>query len=122
RHAAAAAEASRDRAALAEARAAADTLSRDAAARQRRLAAIADEQKLWHERGANGQKQILALEARRGDVSEELLKLAEAPDELEIRLRALNGEIAAAEAARREADDRLAEAETKQRELDRAAN
>ena len=54
-----------DRSALAEARAAAESLAREAELRAGRLAAIAVERQTWHERAANAEAQIVTLSARR---------------------------------------------------------
>lgn len=111
----------RDRAAVADARAAADGLKREAEARQRRLATIATERESWIARAGNADRQIAALAGRRAEAAAEREAMAEAPDELDERRRALLAELSAAEKKRRDAADRLAQAETKQASLDKAA-
>ena len=111
-----------DRAALADARAAHQGLSREAEIRQRRIAAIAAERQGWSTRAANADRQIALLAERRDEAVEEHERLAEAPDELDEKRRALMSELARAEAARREAGDRLQLAETRQQESDRSAS
>jgi chromosome segregation protein len=106
----------------AEARAARDGLLRDAQTRAARLAAIATERENWLKRVGAAQAQIDTLEARRADTSDEIASLADAPDEFEVRRRAVAGELEKAEMARRAAADALARAETGQATLDRAAS
>lgn len=110
-----------DRAALAEARAAYEGLRREADARLRRLEMIALERRNWISRAENADRQIAALNDRRAETAEEAEVLAEAPDEIENRRRALLNELSLAEERRRAAADILAEAETRQAELDKAA-
>ncbi|MCO6392130.1 AAA family ATPase [Aliihoeflea aestuarii] len=105
----------------AQARAACDDLKRDAQGRVNRLAAIVSEREGWLKRAGNAQAQMEALEARRAEAMTEAATLADAPDEFEIKRRALAGELDKAEAARRQAADTLAQAETGQVLLDRAA-
>jgi chromosome segregation protein len=106
---------------LAEARAAHEGRKREAEARQRRLGAITQERQSWIFRRENADKQISALSDRRAEVIEELETLAEAPEEIDYRVRGLISEIATAEARRKEASDVLQQAETAQAELDRRA-
>ncbi|AAX73910.1 chromosome segregation protein SMC [Brucella abortus 01-4165] len=110
-----------DRAALAEARAAYEGLRREADARLRRLEMIALERRNWISRAENADRHIAALNDRRAETAEEAEVLAEAPDEIENRRRALLNELSLAEERRRAAADILAEAETRQAELDKAA-
>jgi chromosome segregation protein len=110
-----------DRAALAEARAAVEGLSREAELRTRRLAAIAVERKNWHERGANAEAQIATLSARRAEAETEKVQLAEEPAKIEAKRQALLSEIADAEKVRSDAADRLAEGETILAAADKAA-
>ncbi len=116
-----AAEVARDRASLADARAAHLGLSREAEMRQRRLSAIAGEREGWTSRAANADRQLAALAGRRAEAVGEQASLADMPDEIDARRRALLSELAKAEEARKQAADRLQEAETRQGELDRAA-
>src|SRR5690606_19983333 len=106
---------------MAEARAAHEGRKREAEARQRRLSAIVQERQSWLFRRENADKQIDALSDRRAEVIEELETLAEAPDDIDHRVRALVGEIANAEARRKEASVVLQEAETEQAALDKRA-
>jgi chromosome segregation protein len=113
------AHAAQDRAAAAEARAALQALTRDAESRARRRAAIASERRSWIERRENGADQIADFEARRTEAEEEAQLLAEAPDEFLLKRRALMNEMETAEAARKEAADARAAAETGLAEADR---
>ena len=110
-----------DRALLAEARAAVESLAREAEMRAGRLAAIAVERKSWHERAANAEAQIATLTARRNDAETERTRLAEEPARIEVKRQALLTEIATAEAAQAAAADRLAVAEAAVAEADRIA-
>ncbi|SDB28851.1 chromosome segregation protein SMC [Bauldia litoralis] len=110
-----------DRAALAEMRAAVESLSREADMRAGRLAAIAVERQSWHERAANAETHIATLTTRRAEAEQEKTKLAEEPEKIEERRRALLSEIASAEEARAAAADTLAEGEAKLAEADKAA-
>ncbi|MEP4469329.1 MAG: chromosome segregation protein SMC [Bauldia litoralis] len=110
-----------DRAALAEMRAAVESLSREADMRAGRLAAIAIERQSWHERAANAETHIATLTTRRAEAEQEKTKLAEEPEKIEERRRALLSEIASAEEARAAATDTLAEGEAKLAEADKAA-
>lgn len=110
-----------DRGALADARAAHDGLAREAAARVRRLETIAADRKKWVERAANADSHIRSLQARRDEAAREAGELQDAPNEIELRRRALLTQLAEAEALRRKAADRLVEAENRQKEMDKAA-
>ena len=110
-----------DRAAVAEARAAHDGLARENEARQRRIAAIANERQTWKARAASADEHIATLRDREAEARDEVEELIDAPDEFEDKRRALMNELQKAEAARREAADLLAEAENRQREADRLA-
>ena len=111
-----------DRSAVADARAASDGLKREAEARQRRLEAIAKDRATWISRAENADRQIAALGERRTEAVAEREAMADAPDELDQRRRALLSQLSETERKRREAADRLAEAETRQAALDKAAN
>ncbi|MEQ1950836.1 chromosome segregation protein SMC [Mesorhizobium sp. CN2-181] len=112
---------SRDRTAVVDARAAFDGLKREAAARARRLEAIAAERTSWKNRAENADFQIKALTDRRAEADAEREKIADAPDELDQRRRALLSELSKADEARKQASDTLQVAETKQVALDKAA-
>ncbi|MEA3535656.1 chromosome segregation protein SMC [Rhizobium sp. CC-YZS058] len=115
------AQVAQDRAALAEARALADGLAREAEARRRRLAAIAAEKATWTERAESAVHHIETLREREAEAREELEELVDAPEEFEDQRRALMSALTKLEAERRLAADHLAEAETRQREADRRA-
>lgn len=116
-----AADVAKDRAAVAEARAVHEGLRREAEARTRRLAAIAQERQSWTARAENADRQIATLAARRDEAVVERDALADAPDEIDNRRRALLSELSRAEMLRKEAADRLQEAENRQQAADRGA-
>ncbi len=111
----------RDRTILADARAMHDGLKREAEARTRRLGAIAADRATWTLRAENAATQIASLGERRGETALELEGLADAPDEIDARRRALLTQLSEAETLRKIAADRLQEAETRQSALDKAA-
>ncbi|MEK1886818.1 MAG: chromosome segregation SMC family protein [Phyllobacterium sp.] len=114
-------EVTRDRAGLSEARAIHDGLRREAENRMRRLESIAYERKSWIGRAENADRQINSLVDRRLEAEREAEQLADAPEEIEDRNRILLSQLSEAEVLRRDAADRLAVAENRQQELDRAA-
>ena len=114
-------EVSRERATLADARAAHDGLKRESEARSRRLEAIAIERKSWTMRAENADRQIASLAERRAEAAREQEMLADAPDEIDARRRALLSQLSEAEALRKAAADRLQEAENAQAAFDKAA-
>ena len=114
-------EVAQGRAVLAEARARHEGLKREADARQRRLATIESDRKNWLSRRENAHKQIGSLNERREETARELGVLADSPDEIDTRRRALMSELTLADTARKAAADRLQSAENRQQELDRAA-
>jgi chromosome segregation protein len=107
------------RARLAEARAEAQAIARDAELADRRLAAIAVDQKAWGDRRDGALAQIATLEARSRDAAQERATFVDAPDAFAEKRRALIREIETAETARRDAADRLADAENALAECDR---
>jgi len=111
----------RDRSAVAEARAAVESLAREAEMRRQRLAGIGEERRKWHERGTNAEAQIAILTARRAEAEAERAQLAEEPERIEGRRRSLLTEIAEAETVRAAAADALAIGEKAQGDADRAA-
>ncbi len=115
------AEVAQYRAALAEARAHAQGLAREAEMRTRRLADIARDRAQWLERQANAGRQIAALEQRLAEARVEARALAEAPDTFAVQRRELIARIQDAEAAQRAAADALAAGETALADADRAA-
>ena len=90
-------------------------------ARARRLAAIAGERASWKNRAENAAAQIGSLTDRRAEADAERLKIADAPDEIEQRRRALLSELSKADEARKQAADILQQAENLQVGLDKAA-
>jgi chromosome segregation protein len=111
----------RDRATLADARAAHEGLAREAEMRARRLASIAAERTAWSERARNADAHIASLKARHVETAAEAAGLEDAPNEIELRRQALLSQLSQAETLRKAAGDRLQEAETEQRTLDRQA-
>jgi chromosome segregation protein len=97
---------------LAEVRAEAQALAREAEIAKKRLDAISGEQKSWTETKERTATQIAALEARVVEARTERDGLADTPGAFEEKRRALLSEVSEAEAARRAEADRLAEAET----------
>ncbi|TCD11286.1 chromosome segregation protein SMC [Oricola cellulosilytica] len=110
-----------ERAALTEARANHQSLSREKEARQRRLVSLRSERENWLSRAANADRQIEVLTARKTATSGELAAMDDAPDEMPERRRQLVREIEKAEQAQREGGDALALAETAARHADSAA-
>lgn len=115
------ADVSRDRAAVADARAVHEGLRRELEARTRRLGAIANDRTSWIQRAENADKQIAALTERRTEADSERIRLADAPDDIFERRRALMSQLSQAEILAKQGADRLQEAENTQRTLDRAA-
>jgi chromosome segregation protein len=99
------------RAELAEVRAEAQALAREAELADRRLGAIGTDRQAWTDRRERAIAQIATLDTRSAEAKEERASLADAPAAFEEKRRALIAEVEAAEANRREAADRLAEAE-----------
>ncbi|TPL98819.1 chromosome segregation protein SMC [Mesorhizobium sp. B2-3-11] len=112
---------SRDRATLADARAVHEGLRREAEARTRRLDAIGAERSNWLVRAENASTQIASLGERKAEAQAERERLADAPDEIDVKRRALLSQLTEAETLRKAAADRLQEAENRQAELDKAA-
>ncbi|MBX6425142.1 MAG: AAA family ATPase [Variibacter sp.] len=119
--AAARAEATNRRAALAEIRSEAQTLARELEHAERRLKAIASERAAWIERRQNSGDHIATIEAREAEARREREELDAAPVLLAARRRSLIDEIEAAQAARRAAGDQLSAGEQAQAEADAAA-
>ncbi|HVL70665.1 MAG TPA: chromosome segregation protein SMC, partial [Beijerinckiaceae bacterium] len=109
------------RALASEARAALQTLLREAEMAQRRRAAIAADVERWSERRARAAAAAAELAARLDGLRGEHKTLAEAPDAFVHRRRGLAAQIEEAEKKRGAAADRLAEGETAQAEGDRRA-
>ena len=110
-----------ERAQAGEARAAVASLRHERAARASRLAAIAREASSWAERRDRAQDRIGELEERLATSQEEHARIGAAPDAFIGQRRALMNALEEAEAARRDASDARASAETRLAETDRAA-
>jgi chromosome segregation protein len=105
---------------LAEIRAEAQALAREAELADRRLNAIGTDRQAWNDRRERAMTQIATLDTRSAEAKQEREGLADAPALFEEKRRALITEVEAAEAARREAADRLAAAENTLNACDRA--
>jgi chromosome segregation protein len=110
-----------DRAAAAEASAELQGHLRDAETRAKRFRGIEEERRSWHARTDRAGGQISALEARRDEATQELRKLAEAPDKFLAARQTLLRQIEASEETRKQAADNRAEAESRLAGADRAA-
>ena len=105
----------------AEARAALEALRSEASMRSQRLSAIKDDSTRWTSRRDAASRQIAALEERVAAMTQELAVFEAAPVEIAQRRTGLLDAIGTAEAARKEAADARAEAETRMAESDKAA-
>jgi chromosome segregation protein len=114
-------EVSARRAVLAEARGEAQALAREAELRARRVTAINAERAEWDRRKTGAAGQVATLEQRHGEAQEERTSLEGAPAAFAEQRRSLIAQVEQAEAARREAFDRRASAETLLAEADKAA-
>ncbi len=114
-------EVAQGRAALAEARAEAQGLAREAEMRARRIGEIGRDREAWAGRQANAGRQIADLEQRQVEAKAEAQALAEAPDTYLVKRREVIARIQEAEAAQRAAADKLAAGETALADADRAA-
>ena len=110
-----------DRVRLAEVRAEAQALAREAELAARRLATIANDRAAWTARNDGAASQIKTLEARVEEAKTERASLEDAPRAFAEQRVALIGEIETAEAARRAAADQLAAAENALAAADRDA-
>ena len=108
------------RSALAEVRAEAQALAREAELADRRLSAIAGDRQAWSGRRESAVAQIATLDTRSDEAKRERAALADAPAAFEEKRRALISEVQAADTARAAAADRLAEAENALAATDRA--
>ena len=108
------------RAHLAEVRAEAQALAREAEIARKRLEAIANEQKSWIETRERTATQIATLETRVTETAAERDGLANTPEAFADKRVALISEVEAAEKTRRASADRLAEAEAALAEVDKA--
>ncbi len=106
---------------VAHVRAEAQALARELELAQRRLAGIDVEAADWRARHDGAAAQIATIEIRLDETRTEHESLVEAPELFETKRRALMDEISAAEAARRQAADRLAGGERTLATADQAA-
>ena len=109
------------RTAYSEARATLEGLKREGEARNRRLAAIADDRSRWEERRTAATTHIEELERRREELGTELATAEALPEQIAGRRNTLLTSIAEAGAARADAADARAAAETVLAEADKAA-
>ncbi|MGL4810626.1 MAG: chromosome segregation protein SMC, partial [Beijerinckiaceae bacterium] len=109
------------RVAASEARATHQGLKREADMRARRRETIAAESRSWTERREKASGQIAEFENRIQAAVQERESLDALPGEIILKRRTLVAEIETAEAARKDAADKLAEAETTLAAADRAA-
>ena len=114
-------QAAHERTAFADARAAAQAIARETAARTARFAAITAERSSWNERRDRAQSRIAELAERRAEAERERATLADAPTDFARQAHALADEHGQAETARKEAADALALGETALADADRAA-
>ena len=115
-------EVATDRGHLAESRAAHKGLQRENEVRQRRIEAIDQERQSWTQRAGNAEAQIATLRDRLAEAEAEAVKLADAPDDIDMKRRRLMNELTQAEALRKESADILVAAEEQQRLLDKTAS
>jgi chromosome segregation protein len=115
------AEVAEKRAMASEARAALQALVHEADMRRRRIDSIQGDIRLWTERAERAANAAADLAERMERAQAEHQALLEAPDTYLSRRRSLLSEVEAAENARKEAADRLAQAESDLAETDRAA-
>jgi chromosome segregation protein len=104
---------------LVECRSTAERLGREAEARRQRLAAIEQERHSWQSRAEAAARQLASLAERRQLLEAEIEALSRRPAEIAAQRSSLMELLESAAAARREAADRLAEAETMLTEADR---
>ncbi len=109
------------RADAAEARAALQTIDREIALRAQRRQSVANETAAWEERKLRAGQQAGDIAARMGAIEAEQAELEAAPDDFVVRRRAVMHEIDQAEAARKDAADKRALAETTLADADRIA-
>ena len=109
------------RGAAGEARGNLEGLRREGEARDRRLAAIAEEQGRWNVRKADAEKHIAELTRRQEELAGELAAAEQVPEQIAEKRNALLDAITTAEAERNEASDRRQQAETMLAEADKEA-
>ncbi len=108
------------RAELVDRKSAHDRLAREAEGRARRRKAIAEERASWSARAAAAARQLEAFAERRSHTESEIDRLAQRPAEIAEQRRVLLDHIDMATTRRRDAADRLAEAEAGLAAADRA--
>lgn len=99
------------RAGLSEARSTQSGLQQEAQVRANRLSAIARERQAWVDRSGNSIKQIESLNNRKKEAGAQLEELTNLPDHLKAKHTLLLDKITTAEQDRKDAADKLAEAE-----------
>ncbi|HET7083292.1 MAG TPA: chromosome segregation protein SMC [Rhizomicrobium sp.] len=104
-----------------EARGALEVKRREGEARRTRLAAIGDDQARWNTRKTDAQSHVAELIRRREELSGELAKAEQVPEQIAQKRSALLDAIALAETARNQASDTRQEAENVLSEADRHA-
>ncbi len=114
-------EAAEHRATETETRASLQAIARERETRERRLAAIADEQGSWAGRRTQAEAHGADIDTRLAAASTEREALADAPDHFVLARREILGKVEAAEAALRGASDARVAAETALAEADRGA-
>ena len=111
----------RERNSCADLRGQSQAIGREAELANHRLVAIAAERQAWSERNDNAAAQIATLDQRTQEAAAERAELQNAPQKFAADRQSLIGSIEKATAERRAAADRLAAAETKLAEADKAA-
>ena len=106
---------------VAEVRAEAQAIAREAELSDRRLQAISSERQAWAQRSASASAQIVTLEKRSEETKTERGSLENAPQAFAEQRNALISQIAGAETERRSAADQLQEAENALAVADKAA-
>jgi chromosome segregation protein len=106
---------------LAEVQAEQQAIVREAELADRRLATLAADKAGWVERQGSAREQAATLEERIAQAKRDRSELENAPQVFAEKRRALTGEVATAEAARRACADRLQEAENALAQADRDA-
>lgn len=104
----------------ADARAALETIKRDAQGRRHRIAALEREQADWSRRETSARERLQALRAQKTEAADALDAAKARPAELDAQRPALLDALSAAEKAAAAARDSVAEAEIGQRETDSA--
>jgi chromosome segregation protein len=108
------------RSTLGTAKAELEGMERERAARAQRLTFIGSERAGWHSRQEGAHGRVQSLEERLAETRTERATLDEAPAQFAEQRNALLSQLSEAEAARRAAADRLAEAESSLSDADKA--